>query len=156
MYDIDFKSEYIDKDFDAILNKCNNTFVESFDNYIKFKQIYFENTYNNYKNYTELYSKYSELKDKQYIKLSDTKFIYTYIDKNNYNELKNEIKKLLVKQRDLYLNFMSYLDILNKQFQSAQQTTISNTQKTNNKNKNIFLTFLNSNDNVFIQKKRRK
>lgn len=147
MNNIDFKKEFIDVDFDNILLETNNPIINSYENYLKFKQSYLTTAQTNYEKFNELCSKFNEMNGKNFKKISDTKFIYTYIDRNEYINLKNNIKSIVIKQRELYQNFISYLNTINKKYQNKIEYDYTN-------NRNVFLNVSDNVDNISIKKKR--
>lgn len=106
-----FKQQFLDINFDNILIENNNDMVNSSEYYIAYKTEYLENTHNNLTKFTELSKQFNELSDNYTIQ--NNKYSYTFVDKSIYNSLNNELKKLLIEQRELYNNFLKYIQFLN-------------------------------------------
>lgn len=119
MYNIDFQSTFI-KNFDRILSNNNNPAINS-DEYIQYKTTYLQNTRANLINYEKFSSELSKLQQLvDFTNVSQKRITFTFLDKSNIENLKTQIKSLVISQRNLLQQFMSYLDNLNTTFISSE------------------------------------
>ena len=79
--------------------------------YIQYKTEYIEKTSENLEKYKTLYTVFQSLSNNYTI--NNNKYSYTFVDKNEYNKINKNIKELLAEQRQLYNNFMTYIQFLN-------------------------------------------
>ena len=139
--EIDFKSKFLNCDFDSILLNSNNPLLNSYDIYIQYKQKYIINARKNYDSYQKLFKEYSNLKKLQYHQINPNKIIYTYISDDKLNDLSFKIKNLVIEQQSSLDNFMHYITHLNKNVDSyidQSKSTVTSLRK----NKNIFTRLL--------------
>jgi hypothetical protein len=105
-----FKQTFLNIDFDNILMQTNNDFINSNELYIQYKSEYLTKTEENLQKYKTLYNLLIKLSNNY--RVNNNKYSYTFVDKNEYNKLNKEIKIILVEQRQLYVNFMTYVQLL--------------------------------------------
>lgn len=108
----EFKTDFIDFNFDEILLQYNNPLINS-NVYTNVKQKYFDETFYNYREYKMHIMELDVIVTNKEIKKSDTKIIYNYTNSESENELKNKLKKILIRQRNAKSNFMNYINHLN-------------------------------------------
>lgn len=106
-----FKQTFLDFDFDNILIQTNNELINSNDLYLKYKAEYLHTTQENLNKYIKLYSVLKQLSN-NYI-IENNKYSYTVIDTLEYNNINKDIKSLIIEQRQLFNNFMKYIQFLN-------------------------------------------
>jgi hypothetical protein len=106
-----FKNTFLNIDFDNILVQSNNKFVNSNELYINYKLEYITKTQDNLQKYKTIYDVLTKLSNNYTI--NNNKYSYTFVDKNEYNKLNKEIKIILIEQRQLYINFLTYVQLLN-------------------------------------------
>lgn len=107
-----FKDIFLKVDFDNYLIQHNNNIINSNELYIQYKTEYLSKTQENLDKYSKLYKIFSELYNNYVI--NNNKYSYTFVDKTEYNKINKSIKELLLEQRQLYNNFMMYIQFLNK------------------------------------------
>lgn len=108
---IEFKTKFLDIDFDNILNEQNNKYVNS-DDYLQHKNIYITSANRRLSELVKLKIDYDILNN-FYTKSDNNKYIYNVIDvstKDKYNDL---IKNLIQEQKKDLKNFLHYIDFLN-------------------------------------------
>lgn len=108
-----FEDDFINVDFDKILTNTNNVFVNSNQYYLKFKKEYLEKTIENKNLFIALienYNKYTNFNTQNDVDVN--KYSYMYIDINEVSNINNSIKSLLKIQKELYYNFISYINFL--------------------------------------------
>lgn len=110
----DFKSDFMEIDFDDILIKNNNHLVNSYKHYIKYKNEYLDLAFNTFMRYQKSALELSKLYEMQRIQLSPSKVIYTYINASRVRSLQATINTIIVNQRERLANFMSYIETLNE------------------------------------------
>lgn len=133
--EIDFKSKFLNCDFDNILLNNNNPLLNSYDIYIQYKQKYIINARKNYDLYQKTIKEYNNLKKLEYQTPSENIIMYTYVSFDKLNELSLKIKKL-IKDQQLYLdNFLHYINHLNENLDSY---IINSSKSVIKRNKNIF------------------
>jgi hypothetical protein len=131
---------------DDILLENNNPLVNSDDEYLIYKNNYFEQSKINYELYTKK-SKELLLLTKSEYDTFGTRYIYTYIDKTYVANLKIEIKNIILEQRRLLNNLIHYTNSLNTKYKNFSKKTKET------KIKNFFSKFLDgtkSNNNINI------
>lgn len=109
----EYANKFINIDFDNILISNNNPLVNSYEHYIKYKEMYLTES-------NELFTKYSfyskELQKANEIKniiISPFKQIYTYISDERINEYKLGLKNIYLEQQSKFKNFMTYINYIN-------------------------------------------
>lgn len=107
-----FKDNFLNVDFDNFLIQNNNPVINSNELYIQYKTEYLNKTRANLVKYTALYQSFKLLSDNYVI--NNNKYSYTFVDKDEYKDVNKNIKNLLIEQRQLYNNFMMYIQFLNK------------------------------------------
>jgi len=110
---IDFYKEFININFDAILEECANSLVNSNDMYLQFKQHYLLESRENFIKFQILSTQYNDLKIKKF-QQNGTKFNYTEINNSILNDLKIQLKNLITLQRKHLTHFIEYTHSLNK------------------------------------------
>lgn len=136
--EIDFKSSFLNYDFDSILLNNNNPLLNSYDFYIQYKQKYIISTRKNFDLYQKLFKEYTNLKKTQYQTPSSNIVIYTYLPDNKLNDLSFKIKTLLKEQQKKLDNFLHYINHLNDNSHHYLSNENSNSKSTIRRNKNIF------------------
>ena len=106
-----FREHFLNLDFDSYLIDKNNNLVNSNEYYLQYKSDYIDKTNENLKKYVKLLKIFIDLSNNYNI--NQTKYSYTFVDKNEYNRLNKEIKNLVLEQRQLYNNFMKYIQFIN-------------------------------------------
>lgn len=106
-----FITMFLNTKFDDFLIDNNNDIVNSNEHYIQYKTEYLVKTNQNLKKYKELVKKFNELSN--IYNIDNNKYVYTFIDKNELSNVNKELKHLLIDQRYLYNNFMTYIQLLN-------------------------------------------
>jgi hypothetical protein len=106
-----FKETFLNFDFDNILIQHNNSLINSNESYLQYKKEYLNNTQDNLEKYTKLYNSFKNLYNNYVI--NNNKYSYTFVDKNEYNKINKDLKGVLIEQRQLYNNFMTYIQLLN-------------------------------------------
>lgn len=106
-----FKNTFLNVNFDDFLINNNNNLVNSNEYYLQFKVEYLNKTTNNLNKYIKLLKDFNELSNN--FTVNNNKYSYTFIDKNLYNKTNNDLKALLLEQRELYNNFINYIQFLN-------------------------------------------
>jgi hypothetical protein len=106
-----FKKNFLTVNFDEFLFENNNDLVNSNEHYITFKTEYLDKTNINFNKYKILIDQFKKMEDNY--KINNTKYSYTFVNKDEYNKLNKELKHILSEQRQLYLNFMNYIQFLN-------------------------------------------
>lgn len=119
METIDFEKFFLNISFDDILLNNNNPLINSYDQYIKYKESYLSTTESNYMNYLNIVNKLSVIKQKKCTKVSDRKIYVTILDKNEELALKKELKNLVSTQQNLLKNFLNYVNLLNENKDNA-------------------------------------
>jgi hypothetical protein len=109
-----FKQKYINTDFDKILIDNNNHLINSYNYYIQYKNQYLKQSNDNLYEYISISDELNHLIELERIVISKTKIIYTYIDKQRFIDAKSSLQKILNNQELLYKNFITYIDMLNK------------------------------------------
>jgi len=109
--EVDFKEEFINIDFDNKLLENNNHLINSQEHYLSYKQKYIEETLQNYDEYTKMSESYVKLQNKT--SETETKTMYTYVDNAKVSDLKQSIKSVVLKQRRILQNFLTYIEYLN-------------------------------------------
>jgi hypothetical protein len=141
--EIDFKSTFLNYDFDSILLNNNNPLLNSYDIYIQYKQKYIISTRKNYDLYQKLIKEYLNLKKTQYNNPSPNVVVYTYISEDKLNELSFKIKNLLKTQKRALDNFLHYINHLNDNVNHyITNETDSSSKSTIRRTKNIFTRLL--------------
>lgn len=135
---INFKKEFLDIDFDDILNNENNPLVNSYDYYIKYKKEYLDESFKRFLKYQKTALELNKLYEIKNIKLSSTKVIYTYINKSRIEKLEKTISELIIAQRRIFSNFVLYVKYLNENqnnihFDFMQEDIYKHTTVANNK-----------------------
>lgn len=106
-----FKNQFLNIHFDNFLFENNNDLVNSNEFYIQYKTEYLRKTQDNYEKYSNLMKTFKHMTNNYTI--THNKYSYTFVDKNEYNRLNKELKTILIEQRELYNNFMNYIQFLN-------------------------------------------
>jgi len=109
--EISFKKQFLDINFDEFLFENNNDLINSNEFYIQYKTEYLSKTQDNFIKYSNLMKTFQNMTNNYLIK--NHKYSYTFVDKNEYNRLNKELKSVLIEQRELYNNFMNYIQFLN-------------------------------------------
>jgi hypothetical protein len=150
--DIDFKSTFLNYNFDDILLNNNNPLLNSYDIYIQYKQKYIINTRKNYDLYQKLIKEYNNLKKLQYQTPSQNVVIYTYISIEKLNDLSLKIKQLIKIQQQHLDNFLDYINHLNNNINSyiIDENSSKSTFK---RNKNIFTRLLDGSTKAKIKRR---
>jgi len=152
--EIDFKKKFLIYDFDIILINKNNPLVNSYDNYIQYKQKYIINTKKNFDTYQKLLKEYKNLKNMEYQNYSTNVVIYTYISNDKLKELTSNIKKLLKDQQYNLDNFLHYINHLNENVNSYILGENSQNSKTTiRRNKNIFTRLLDGGSKAKLKRR---
>lgn len=107
-----FNDTFININFDEFLIQNNNNLVNSNEYYLQYKSEYLEKTTTNLEKYIKLLTQFKQLSNNY--KVDNNKYSYTFIDKNVYNKINKDIKTLLLEQRELYNNFINYIQFLNQ------------------------------------------
>lgn len=107
-----FKQTFLNVDFDKIFIENNNNIINSNELYLQYKAEYLKKTSDNLQTYTQLFKTFKELSNNYNI-VNNNKYSYTFIDKNEYKKINKTLKDLLIEQRKLYSNFMTYVQFLN-------------------------------------------
>lgn len=108
---VDFNKEFLDKNFDEILESTGNNLVNSNDIYLKYKQIYIEETNANKLLFENLNKQINELTNK--INPNSKKISYIYINESELEYLKYKRKMLFASQQTKLSNFLHYINQLN-------------------------------------------
>lgn len=150
--DIDFKSTFLNYNFDDILLNNNNPLLNSYDIYIQYKQKYIINARKNYDLYQKLIKEYNNLKKLQYQTPSQNVIIYTYISTDKLNDLSLKIKQLIKSQQQHLDNFLDYINHLNNNINSyiIDEKSSKSTLK---RNKNIFTRLLDGSTKAKIKRR---
>lgn len=106
-----FKQTFLNVDFDKVFIENNNNIINSNELYLQYKAEYLKKTSNNLQKYTQFFQIFKELSNNYNI--NNNKYSYTFIDKDEYKKTNKILKDLLSEQRQLYNNFMSYVQFLN-------------------------------------------
>ncbi len=109
-----FENKFINtplNEADKYLFEKNNELVNSNEFYINYKMEYLNKTNENFNKYKNLLKKFTQL-DNNY-QINDTKYSFTFINEQEYNKINKELKDILIQQRQLYINFMNYVQFLN-------------------------------------------
>lgn len=115
MYNLDFKKEFIDIEFDQLLLRFNNHYIND-SIYTDYKNKYLSNTKLNEISYNELVENILYLEREELTEHSPNKFIYFIYDKNKLYDLKRQCKTLVINQRNDLKFFLHYIDSLNERF----------------------------------------
>lgn len=107
-----FKQTFLNVDFDKIFIENNNNIINSNELYLQYKAEYLKKTSDNLQKYTQLFKIFKKLYN-NYSIVNNNKYSYTFIDKNEYDKTNRQLKELLIEQRQLYNNFMTYVQFLN-------------------------------------------
>jgi hypothetical protein len=107
-----FKQTFLNIDFDNFFIENNNNIINSNDLYLQYKSEYLKKTSDNLEKYTQLFKTFNQLSSNYNI-VNNNKYSYTFIDKNEYKKTNKILKELLLEQRQLYNNFMTYVQFLN-------------------------------------------
>jgi len=105
----EFKTDFIDVNFDEILLQNNNPLINS-NVYTNVKQKYFDETFYNYREYKMHLTELDVIVTNKEVKKSDTKIIYNFTNLELENELKSKLKKILIRQRNAKSNFINYIN----------------------------------------------
>lgn len=151
--EIDFKSKFLNYNFDDILINNNNPLLNSYEFYIQYKQKYIINSRKNYELYQKLYKEYINLKKTEYQMPSTNVVIYTYISSDKLNDLCFKIKNLLKQQQKNLDNFLHYINHLNENVNSYIIENSSNSKNTIRRNKNIFTRLLDNTSKAKLKRK---
>lgn len=151
--EIDFKSTFLNYDFDSILLNNNNQLLNSYDFYIQYKQKYIISTRKNFDLYQKLSKEYANLKKIQYQNPSSNITIYTYIPDNKLNELSFKIKNLIKEQQKNLDNFLHYINHLNVNVEHYLTNENSNSKNTMRRNKNIFTRLLDGSTKAKLKRR---
>ena len=107
--DEQFKQTFFNVDFDKIFIENNNNIINSNEVYLQYKSEYLNKTSGNLHQYTLLFNTFKRLSNNY--NADNNKYSYIFVDKNEYNTVNNNLKKLLIEQRQLYNNFMTYVQL---------------------------------------------
>lgn len=108
----DFKTCYLDFDFDDILHEQDNQFVNN-DEYLKYKNIYKTKTLERMNQIKQFNLEYDILNN-YYTKTDNNKYIYNIVDKSSTEKYNILIKNIIQEQKSDYTNFIQYIHFLNK------------------------------------------
>jgi hypothetical protein len=108
----DFKTCYLDFDFDDILHEQDNQFVNN-DEYLKYKNIYKTKTLERMNQIKQFNLEYDILNN-YYTKTDNNKYIYNIVDKSSTAKYNILIKNIIQEQKSDYTNFIQYIHFLNK------------------------------------------
>jgi hypothetical protein len=134
MYNLDFKKEFLSIDFDELLLRFNNHFIN--DNiYTDYKNNYISNTNINNTRYNELVNSIISLENKELIQRHKNKYVYFIYEKDKLNSLKKECKNILLSQRNNLNFFLQYIDSLNNKFLAESKEIDSMSIKSDKSNK---------------------
>ena len=110
---VDFKTCYLDFDFDDILHEQNNQFVNNNNEYLKYKNIYKTKTLERLNKIKQFNLEYDILNN-YYTKTDNNKYIYNIVDKSSTAKYNVLIKNIIQEQKSDYINFIQYIYFLNK------------------------------------------
>ena len=116
MYSLtNFKTVYIDCDFDTCLLDQNNILINSNQHYLDIKNNYLQQTKENFKQFTELLCKHTELSNNYNISNNDnlTTHSYQFVNIGNLQDINSQLKVLLINQQYLFENFNHYILFIN-------------------------------------------
>lgn len=129
-----FKSTFLNFDFDKNLIDQNNSLVNSNEYYLVYKNNYLKSTQDNLENYIKLNDQYESLSNNELV--TDTGKVKYYISNANSGDLDNiklEMNKILISQRKIYENFIKYIEFLNesktKIVTTNKQTSVKSSAK---------------------------
>lgn len=80
--------------------------------YVKTRMEYLDETDKNYNLFNKLFEIYKHIHVPLIV--NDNHYIYTFNDTNKVNDIKKQMKAILMKQHNLYTNFIHYQDSLLK------------------------------------------
>lgn len=150
--ELDFKSTFLNYDFDSILINNNNPLINSYDIYIQYKQKYIINARKNFDLYQKLLKEYLNLKKVEYQTPSSNVIIYTYIKSDKFNDIKLKIKNIIKDQQRSLDNFLNYINHLNKNVDSYSSQNKENTSLLR-RNKNIFSRILDGSTKAKLKRR---
>lgn len=155
MYNLDFKKEFLEIDFDQLLLRFNNHYIN--DNiYTDYKKKYIVSTKENMEEYNKLVIEINLLNNKKSMEKSSNKYIYFIFDETLLQKTKQKCKLIICNQRKSLDFFKQYIDTLNDRFlnesnnkdrsiKSGKSMSIKSTKskksKKSKKNKNILSMF---------------
>jgi len=151
--EIDFKSKFLNCEFDNILINKNNPLINSYDIYIQYKQKYIINTRKNFDLYQQLIKEYTNLKNMQYQTPYKNVVIYTFIPDEKLDELSFKIINLIKEQQTNFDNFMHYINYLNDNIDNYIVNENSKSKNTIRRNKNIFTRLLEGGTKAKIKRR---
>lgn len=122
-----FKETYINYNFDDILINANNSLVNSFEHYLRFKQIYMSKSLHNYARHNKLSKQIEELEN-LHVSNTSNSYNYTYINVEKLDILKNEIKTIILEQTKLYNDFLHYIKFLNENVSKLMSTNTNSSR----------------------------
>lgn len=108
----DFESEFVNVDFDSILTRCNNPLANSNEKYLIFKQRYLDETYKNKHEFEMLIEKAKVMQNPS-IESKPNRISYVVYDQDLFKQIQFEAKSIVYKQRQLFNNFVHYVNTLN-------------------------------------------
>lgn len=110
--DIDFKSKYININFDDLIG--DKAIINSDQLYVTFKKDYFDQTMSNYKQFEILSKKLVELEDSCGYRRNEknTKHIFVYGNDKQINDTRQAIKNIYIEQEKIFNNFYHYITFL--------------------------------------------
>jgi hypothetical protein len=127
--EVDFKTEFINIDFDKKLLENNNQLVNSQNHYVSLKQRYIQDTLLNFKEYTNLEDSLTQLQNKTFE--NDHKVFYTYVDRSKVTDIKQSMKNIVLRQRQMLNNFLKYIEYLNNHSTLLQPQVIKTKRRFN-------------------------
>ena len=106
-----FRQTFLEFDFDKLLQETDNNIVNSNEFYLQYKNNYLITSKDNYEKFITLLDDFNNFYNNYTI--HNNKYNYTYINNKDLTNLKFNIKKLVEEQRNLYNNFIAYINFLN-------------------------------------------
>lgn len=139
---IDFEQEFLSTNFDNLLLEANNPLINSHSHYIQYKENYLLQTYKHYNTFNTLVNELNSLEEIKSV--SNTKIIFTLVDSTKKHNLTSELMNLIHKQREMYNNFLHYINHLNlnyKKLVDSDTISVKTTKSIKNKKKFFFKLF---------------
>lgn len=116
LYSIDnFKTMYIEYDFDSQLLDIDNILINSNEHYLDIKNNYLEQTKENFNKFQELQIIHDNLSNNHNITKNNNvvHHSYKFVNKYDLTETNNQIKNLLKNQQYIFDNFNHYISFIN-------------------------------------------
>jgi hypothetical protein len=143
----EFKTNFIDVNFDEILLQYNNPLINS-NVYTNVKQKYFDETFYNYREYKMHLMELDVIVTNKEVKKSETKIIYNFTNVELENELKSKLKKILIRQRNAKSNFMNYINHLNNNVRVYIDSEKEKGKQIKSKPRSFFSKFMDTKSNM--------